>query len=165
MYSSIVQTVLDQGKGGKVNAGLSSSQIESSNASLSPKRSSRRSGDSYSEAKHTPSSYTRSDNKSHSFNSSSLISQRAGLRDPDGVMSDDGSRSIDNTNGKSPNLKDNIAAMEEEFNSLKGQYKQLLGSASPSTESAQAQQLAKIISQLHAKGDQLRSIRSPNGDQ
>ena len=62
-------------------------------------------------------------------------------------------------------LRGVIAALEEEFTILNGQYRRLLAAVqaqSPSVDSSQAEELVKIIQQLHQKGEQLRTLRTPS---
>ena len=62
-------------------------------------------------------------------------------------------------------LKGVISSLEEEFTMLNGQYRRLLAAVqaqSPSVDSSQAEELVKIIQQLHQKGEQLRTLRTPS---
>ena len=62
-------------------------------------------------------------------------------------------------------LRGVISSLEEEFTMLNGQYRRLLAAVqaqSPSVDSSQAEELVKIIQQLHQKGEQLRTLRTPS---
>eukprot|EP01038_Epipyxis_sp_PR26KG_P003991 gene3991-5715_t len=63
-------------------------------------------------------------------------------------------------------LKSVISSLEEEFESLNDQYRRLLSSvqASDSTSESvqqQAEEIVSVIQQLHRKGEQLRTLKSP----
>ena len=62
-------------------------------------------------------------------------------------------------------LQDVIGSLEEEFEYLNSQYRRLLSSQSTNnnnnSDSTRAEALISVIQQLHKKGEQLRSLKSP----
>ncbi len=65
------------------------------------------------------------------------------------------------SNNNSNDLKDVISSLEEEFDALNSQYRKLLSSSTIDSETQQADELVNVIQKLHKKGEQLRSLKSP----
>jgi chromosome segregation ATPase len=66
-----------------------------------------------------------------------------------------------NNNSSGSDLKDVISSLEEEFDALNSQYRKLLSSSTIDSETEQADELVNVIQKLHKKGEQLRSLKSP----
>ncbi len=64
-------------------------------------------------------------------------------------------------NSSGSDLKDVISSLEEEFDALNSQYRKLLSSSTIDSETEQADELVNVIQKLHKKGEQLRSLKSP----